>query len=165
MTDHERDLCETCLRKEYDEFRHACIHESMAKNHIWLEQYAINSWPRWDYSLEDATLTFSKDGLPKVMCRIEVVGSIKGETWEWSWGNESLPFACRRGMGRIHEFGEERQWVRLSTLFLESDEYVGWECAAIANHVLGGIGVYRCPHDRAPRDAVYVVIRSAEFVN
>jgi hypothetical protein len=165
MSDHQRHLCETCLRNEYEEFRHACVHESMAKNDVWLEQYAIDSWPRWDYSMEDATLTFSKDGQPKVICRIEVVGSTHPQSWEWSWGNETLPVACRQEMGRVYQLGEEKGWDRLTTLFLKSDEYVGWECGAIANHVLEGIGVYRCPDNSEPNNAVYIVILSSEFVN
>lgn len=165
MSDHERYLCDTCLRQEYEQFRHACIHESMAKNEKWLEQYSINEWPRWDYSMDDATLTFSEAGKAKVICRIEVAGSTEPNSWEWSWGNETLPIACRRDMGRVYQLGEQRKWERLTTLFLEADEYVGWECAAVANHVLDGIGVYRCPDSKGPNSAVYVVIRSAEFVN
>lgn len=137
----------------------------MAKNDVWLKQYRIGTWDRWDYSMEDATLTFSQDGLPAVICRMEVVGSTEPESWEWSWGNETLPLPCRRDMGRIYQLGEEKQWKRLTTLFLETDEYVGWECASIANHVLGGIGVYRCPNEKGPNSAVYLVIRSAEFVH
>ncbi len=56
----------------------------MAKNEKWLAYYKINSWPRWDYSTEEATLTFSASGVAKVICQIQVVGTTEGTSWEWS---------------------------------------------------------------------------------
>jgi hypothetical protein len=163
MSDHERHLCDACLKDEYEEFRHSCLHESMAKNHVWLEKYRINDWPRWDYSMEEATLAFSENGQVKVICDMQVVGSTNGDSWEWSWGNTNFPLACRQLMQAVNEFGQEKKWETLTTLFLNNDEYLGWECAAIANHVLNGVGAYRCPSGDG--NFVYVVILSARFVN
>lgn len=70
MSEHQRAVCEECLREEYEEFRHACVHESMAKNDLWLESFRIHDCPRWDYGMDDATLTFSKDGVAKVICEM-----------------------------------------------------------------------------------------------
>lgn len=164
MSDHDRKLCNACLKKEYEAFRHECVHESMAKNEIWLKEFKINDWPRWDYSMEDATLTFSQDGNPKVVCDMQVVGTTVGDSWEWSWGNHHLPDACRYLMQEVLSFGEEKEWELLTTLFLDNDEYLGWECSSIANHVLNGIGAYRCP-DNDESGFVYVVILSSRFVN
>lgn len=166
MSEHDRQLCDTCLSEEYKSFSHTCIHESMAQNKTWIEKYRIDDWPRWDYSMENATLIFSDEGKAKVICQIEVVGSATPESWEWSWGNDNYPLACRKRMRAVFAFGEEKEWDRLTTLFLEGDEYVGWECASVASHVLNGIGIYRCPSSGGSKeDAVYVVILSAEFVN
>ena len=166
MSDHERNHCDTCLQQEYESFRHDCFHESMAQNDLLIEKYRIDSWPRWDYSMEDATLIFSDDGKAKLICQIEVAGSTTPTSWEWSWGNENYPISCRKRMGAVYAFGEEKQWDKLTSLFLEYDEYVGWECTSIACHVLNGIGIYKCPNSRkSKKDAVYVVILSAEFVN
>jgi hypothetical protein len=164
MGNHERHLCDACLKEEYADFKHTCVHESMAKNDIWLNKYKINDWTRWDYSMEDATLTFSDKGKPKVICDMQVVGSTEGDSWEWSWGNITYPIACRRRMNEVKVFGEEKQWSLLTTLFLTADEYLGWECAAIANHVLNGIGAYRCPSG-GKGDFMYVVILDSRFVN
>jgi hypothetical protein len=164
MRDHERHLCDACLKEEYEDFRHACVHESMAKNDLWLEKYNINHWPRWDYSMEEATLTFSEEGKTKVICDMQVVGSTQGDSWEWSWGNKNYPTVCRRFIQQVKSFGVEKQWNKLTTLFLDNDEYLGWECASIANHVLGGIAAYRCPSG-GKGDFVYVVVLSSRFVN
>jgi hypothetical protein len=166
MNDHERNLCNTCLQQEYELFRHDCFHELMKQNAALTQKYRLGAWPRWDYSMEDATLIFSEEGNAKVICQIEVAGSTTPTSWEWSWGNEHFPLTCRRRMGEVYAFGEEKQWESLISLFLKYDEYVGWECASIANHVLNGLGVYKCPSsDGGKEDAVYVVILSAEFVN
>jgi len=163
MSEHDRTLCDNCLREQYADFKHECIHEAMARNRGWLAKYSIHSWPRWDYSTDDATLTFSEDGVAKVICQMQVVGSIQGDSWEWSWGNSNFPDTCRRRMSEVNDFGEEKQWEQLTTLFLTSDEYVGWECASVACHVLNGEGAYRCPSSDGD-GAVFVVVLSSEFV-
>jgi hypothetical protein len=166
MSDRERGLCATCSQPEYELFRHDCFQETMAQNDLLIEKYRLGSWPRWDYSMEDATLIFSESGKAKVICQIEVAGSTTPKSWEWSWGNENFPIVCRNRMGTVRSLGEEKQWEELASLFLEYDERVGWECCAVANHLLGGIGIYRCPNSGLSKeDAVFVVVLSAEFVN
>lgn len=66
MSDNPNHLCEPQIREEYEAWAHERIHESIAQNNIWVEKYKINDCPRWDYSLEHATLTFSEDGNPKL---------------------------------------------------------------------------------------------------
>jgi hypothetical protein len=129
------------------------------------EIYKIRSWPRWDYSLEEATLTFSEDGKAKVICEIQAVGSVVGEEWEWSWGNSNLPNTCKSRMLAVKEFCSEKQWNKLTSLFLPSNEYLGWELASIAVHLLGGTGVYRCPDSETPEYFMYLAILSSRFVN
>lgn len=134
----------------------------MAKNDRWFEHYKIDSWPRWDYSMDEATLTFSEAGTPKVICQMQVVGSTEGDSWEWSWGNKNLPDPCKTLMFKVKEFGAVKQWDQLTSLFLTNDEYLGWECASIALHVLNGIFAYRCPNKG---DFLYLVVLSAQFVS
>ena len=166
MAEHDRHLCENCLQDEYESFSHICFHESMAHNDVLKEKYRMGKWPRWDYSMDDATLIFSEEGKAKVICSIEVAGSTTPDSWQWSWGNKNIPESCKKRMSEVRAFGEEKQWIRLTTLFLGSDQYVGWECATVASHILGGIGVYKCPSSGLTKqDAVFVVILSAEFVN
>jgi len=165
MNKHDRHLCEGCLQDEYKTYAHDRIHESIDQNKIWFDKYKIASWPRWDYSLEDATLTFSENGKAKVICDIQAVGSVVGEEWEWSWGNSNLPGTCKNRMSTIKEFGEEKQWNKLTSLFLSSDEYLGWELASITVHLLGGTGVYRCPDSETPGYFMYLAILSSRFVN
>jgi hypothetical protein len=166
MSEHDRHLCEACLQEEYEEFAHDCVHKSIDQNNLWLEKYKIEDWPRWDYSLEDATLTFSQDGKSKVVCNIQAIGSVQGDSWEWSWGNQNLPDLCKTRMTEVREFGEEKQWSKLTSLFLDNDnEYLGWELASVTVHLLDGTAVYRCPDSETPGYFMYLVVLSSEFVN
>jgi hypothetical protein len=137
----------------------------MAKNDAWLKKFRISDWPRWDYSLEQCTLTFSQAGNPKVVCDIRAVGSVQGNSWEWSWGNKNLPDSCKEHIEEVRSFGQEKQWNKLTSLFLESDVYLGWELTAVTAHLLGGIGGYRCPDSETPGYFMYLVILSAQFIN
>jgi len=145
MSDNPNHLCEPQISEEYEAWAHERIHESIAQNNIWVEKYKINDWPRWDYSLEHATLTFSEDGNLKVVCSIQAVGSAQEDSWEWSWGNANLPDACKTRMSEVKQFGEKKQWGRLASLFLKNEESLGWELASVTVHLLQGIAVYRCP--------------------
>jgi hypothetical protein len=165
MRESTRHICDACLEEEFETWLHGRVHESMAQNKAWLETYKINDWPRWDYSLEDCTLTFSKDGEAKVICDIRAVGSVQGDSWEWSWGNKNLPDSCKGQMNDVRQFGEEKQWAKLTSLFLDSDDYVGWEMAAVTVHLLGGKAVYRCPDNETPGYFMYLVILSSQFAN
>jgi hypothetical protein len=165
MSTHDRNLCEACLEDEYDEFAHARIHESIALNTVWIDKYRIGTWQRWDYSLEHATLTFSQDGKPKVVCQIQAVGSVQGESWEWSWGNANLPGPCKTRMPEVRAFGETKEWSKLTSLFLDNSDYLGWELASVSVHLLGGNATYRCPDSETPGYYMYLAILSSEFVN
>lgn len=164
MNKHDRQLCEACLQKEYEAYAHDRIHDLIDQNEVWFRDYKIKSWPRWDYSLEDATLTFSENGNAKVVCDIQAVGSVLGDEWEWSWGNKNLPETCKNRMQVVKEFGEEKQWSKLTSLFLPNDEYLGWELASVTVHLLGGTAVYRCPDSETPGYFMYLAILSSRFV-
>ncbi|MBT9331108.1 hypothetical protein D0Y96_008615 [Acidipila sp. 4G-K13] len=75
-----------------------------------------------------------------------------------------MPSESRDRMSAVRDFGEEKEWAPLTTLFLESNEYLGWEFTAIAAHLLGADAGYRCPDSDAPGNFVYVVTFNTRFV-
>ena len=158
---HNPQLCGTCESSEYEAFRHNCVHESMDKNELWLDRYDIRELPAWAYSLEEATLTFSDAGKTKVICQMQVVGTIQEDTWQWSWSNRSLPLRSRERLSAVKQLGMQKSWMRLTAPFLNSDEYFGWDCASIASHILDGEAAYRCPTEDG---FVYLVILSTQFI-
>jgi hypothetical protein len=137
----------------------------MERNKDWMEKFGIGKWPRWDCDFETETLKFSADGRVQVVADIVAVGTVHGSRWEWAWGNPHSPSRSRERMAAVREFGEEKGWERLTTLFLDSDEYTGWEFSAISAHILNSDGVYRCPDSDQPGNFVYVLAFNTRFVN
>jgi hypothetical protein len=162
MSDHQRNLCEACLQSEYEEFRHACVHEFMTRNSAWMGEYSIGTWPRWDYEMDDATLTFSENGNAKVIANMLVVGTVHGKEWQWSWGNANIPDRHRASLKDVFGFGTQKGWSSLTTLFLDSDDYLGWELSAVAGHILQAQALYRCPS--GPENFVYLAILQTQFI-
>ena len=162
---NDRHLCDACLEKEYEAYRHARVHESMDRNEQWMEQFKIGDWPRWDRDFDSSTLIFSEEGQPRVIADIVVTGTVHGNEWEWAWGNPHLPAKSRDQMSAVRDFGEDKGWPKLTTLFLENDEYLGWELTAIAAHLLEAEGVYRCPDGDISGGFVYVLAFNTRFVN
>lgn len=158
MSLHERHLCEACLREEYEEFAHDCVHESMAKNDAWNEEFHGFDLPRWDYSHEENTLTFSKDGKPEVICDVITAGTTLNNRWQWSWGNAKTGPRNRNSTKPVFEFGEEKGWSGITDLFRDADEYTGWECVSVASHILNGQATYRFSYGENDEYFAYLVI-------
>jgi hypothetical protein len=150
--------------KKFSEFRHEAVHELKHLNEICEQEFRIGTWPRWDYDLNRGTLTFSKDGVPKVVALIQVVGttSIEVGTWLWAWANASLPAAVTMAMEKVRAFGEAENLAELTQPRCADDEYLGWEMTAIAAKLLGAKGGYRCPGEKG---FLYVVFSSLQFAS
>jgi hypothetical protein len=162
---HDRQMCDACLEQEYEPYRRARLHESKARNDAWTKKFKIGRWPRWDCDLETETLTFSKGDSVQVTADILVVGTVHGPQWEWAWGNPNLPPGSRGRMEILRQFGEEKHWAKLTTLFMEGDECLGVELTAIAEHILGAEGAYRCFNSDKPGNFVYVLAFNTRFIN
>lgn len=147
---------------QFSVFRHEAVHELMRLNELCEKEFHISSWPRWDYDLEPGTLTFSENGVAKVLATIQVVGttSVSGGTWMWGWANESLPPNVKKEVARVREFGQAENIPELTKAVLPDDEYIGWGMTAVAAKLLGVRGAYRCPGSNG---FVYVVYSSIGF--
>lgn len=50
-------------------------------------------------------------------------------------------------MEKLRDYGEANGLEKLTSRFLEADEYTGWEMTAVAAHVLDAPGAYSFPTD------------------
>jgi hypothetical protein len=149
--------------EQFSVYRHEAVHELMRLNELCVKEFRISSWPRWDYDLERGTLTFSENGVPKVVALIQVVGttSVAHRTWMWGWANESLPANATKSVTTVREFGHTQRIAELTETTLPDDEYLGWGMTAVAAKVLGAKGAYRCPDKDGFMYLVYSSIRLA----
>ena len=148
-------ICDDCFQK----FLHPLVHESMGKNDRFSEKYGERE--RWDWDPNSATLTFSNAGRPSLRVHCSVAGTIQGDQWQWSWANHNIPEFERRDMERVRKYGEANGYDKLTSPFLDADEYTGWEMTAVAVHVLEAPGSYRFPTDHG---FCYLVFREVEEV-
>jgi len=132
-------VCDDC----FDEFVHPLFHELMGKNERLKEQYGPHA--KWDWDDQAVTLTFSDPEKPTVRVDVTIVGTTQGDSWEWSWANSNIEARSTQDMEKVRAFGEARGYEKLTSSFLEADEYTGWEMTAVSAHVLGALGAYRFP--------------------
>ena len=144
---HESQLCDTCRQKEYEAYRHACVHLAIDGNKKWHEQYRILEWPRWDFDADAKILTFSQKGEPKVRARVAVVGTVQGNEWQWVWSNHNFSVEERNLIHPVREFGVAKGWSQLSESLVKENDSDGWELTSIALHLLDGQWTYRFPTD------------------
>src|SRR5579864_4700912 len=146
--------------ERYSEFRHEAIHELIHLNELRNQEFNLSGWPRWDYELGHGTLTFSEEGVPKVLATIQAIGntSISGGTWMWAWANRSLPASVIQAVLEVRAFGETESVAELTQAELPDDESLGWAMTAIAAKVLKAKGAYRCPGENGFLYVVYSLI-------
>jgi hypothetical protein len=149
-------ICDDC----FQEFLHPLVHEAMEKNNQFTATYGEHE--RWDWDSDSATLTFSDGGQPRMRIRCAVVGTTEGDSWEWSWANSNIPAHKKFAVERVRAFGEAKGFDKLTSKFLDADEYTGWEMTAVAVHVLGAPGSYRFPTEHG---YCYLVYREIEEVS
>ena len=111
------------------------------------KNFQLGEHKRWDWDQDKAQLVFSNDGVPAIWCEIAFVGSISttSNTWLWSWANFSLTEAVRTPLEKVREFGENRDFPKLTVPKWPAEEVDGWEMASVAVQVLRAPGVYRTP--------------------
>lgn len=150
-------------QEEFSAFRHEAVHALMELNEQADREYHIDVWPRWDYELEDGTLVFSEEGVPKVIASIQVVGttSVEAKTWMWSWANEHLPANVVDRIRDVRKYGGSERVAELTESVLPDDEYLGWAMTAIAARILGAKGGYRFPVEDGFIYMVYTDLRFA----
>ena len=135
-------LCDGC----FDDFVHPICHELEKKNNLFFETYGRHK--RWDWDDEAVTLTFSDPVLPTVCIDVSIVGTVEGTSWQWNWANRNLSERETGEMEKVRAYGEVNGLEKLTTAFLEADEYTGWEMAAVAAHVLDAPGAYSFPTEQ-----------------
>ena len=150
--------------EEFEEFRTQAYESLVQINELCKQQFKLGTWQHWAYELEAGTLTFSNDGVPRVVATIQAVGSTsnKSGTWMWGWANQSLPEKVTDQLFRLKQFGERENLTQLTEATFPGDEKVGWEMAAVATRILGGKGVYRCP---SANGSLFVVFMEVCFID
>lgn len=110
--------------------------------------YKLLEYQNWYYDQPTGKLTFSDDGITKLIIDYEEVGSVsqKTNTWLWSWGNPHVDDKVKTEITKVRSYGVKCDLPKLVTAKWNADESDGWEMTAIAAFLLKAKGAYRVPH-------------------
>jgi hypothetical protein len=101
--------------QELREFRQAANWFMQKQMEQVQKEFGLAAFQRFDWSPWRGELVFSTGGVPKVVARVQVVGTFspKGGAWHWAWANPTLPEPVRREVLRVRQYGEERTLLML----------------------------------------------------
>jgi hypothetical protein len=112
--------------------------------------FQLDSYHRFDWDQWRGELVFSSGGTPKVVARIQLVGSLstKSNAWAWAWANPGYLASIRQAVIRAKVFGTEHGITRLIQPRWAAKESDAWEMTAVTAKLSEAKGAYRCPsHD------------------
>src|SRR5437762_78025 len=72
-------------------------------------ELSLGSFDAWKYDLNGGKLFYLKGGKPGVEAEIQVVGSVRLDTreWTWSWADSRFSEEVVEEIHRLKEFGEQ----------------------------------------------------------
>ncbi len=109
--------------------------------------YRIGTYQNWYYDQRTGELTFSDDGVKKLIIDYEEVGSVSEvtNTFLWAWGNPHLEPNIKSEILKVRDYGQKRNFEKLINAKWNADQYDGWEMTAISSYLLKAKGAYRVP--------------------
>lgn len=109
--------------------------------------YKIGTYQNWYYDQLTGELTFSDNGVKKLIIEYEEVGSVSEvtNTFLWAWANPHLEEKIKTEILKVKEYGQKRNFEKLVNSKWTADQYDGWEMTAIASYLLKTKGAYRVP--------------------
>jgi uncharacterized protein DUF6882 len=111
------------------------------------KEFKLDGFARFDWDQWRGELVFSSGGVPKVVARIQVVGSLsmKANTWFWAWANSEILDPVRQSARRTREFGIERGMLRLMQPRWAAKDKDAWDMTAVTTKLTDAKGAFRCP--------------------
>ena len=134
--------------QEFQDYCRQSYWQVRAQNDQLEKDFRFGSFPRFDWDQWRGELVFSEAGTPKVVAKIQVVGTFspKAASWFWSWANSGMLEAVRRAVLKTRQFGEERGIPRLlQPKWAPVKESDAWEMSAITAKLTDAQGTFRCP--------------------
>jgi sarcosine oxidase delta subunit len=148
---HDSSTCEICRGlpvrgslsdDEFSAFLASCRNDLGAKQETF--QHRIQGASRWFYEMADGTLTIGDS-----IFGMTAIGTYSADynSWLWAWANESFPAVARTASARLQSLYK----VTGFRVFIDPGSKVSSADAedftALAVHILGAIGLFRCPSD------------------
>jgi hypothetical protein len=128
------------------------------------KDFNLASFSRFDWHQWRGELVFSSGGIPKVVARIQVTGTLstKAKTWFWSWANAGIFDAVRNSARKTRDFGIEHGVLRLMQPRWAAQDKDAWDMTAATAKLTEAKGAFRCP---SPDGFTYMVFTDIRAVD
>lgn len=139
----------TMVPSDFDSLSERSYEYLEAKQAASQKDFQIGTYERFDWDQEKMQLIWSDAGVPKVIAKIQFVGSIstKSNTWLWSWANPTVSTTLSETMTSVGDYGHTNGFIKLTDEKWAADEVDGWQMTAIAAYLLNAHGAYRSSKD------------------
>ncbi|MFG2480520.1 DUF6882 domain-containing protein [Streptomyces fagopyri] len=109
-----------------------------------VERFGLSGDVQYHWSMDDAQITWSRDGKVFLTGRLTMIGSVSlaRRTWLWSWANESLPRSVLGDIDRVRQFGEENDYPVLQWQGFDHHLELVAEARMVAASVLDAEGLW-----------------------
>ena len=147
----------------YDEYVDDACEELQRRQDQLIRDYRLGEWERYDWYQERQELVFSQGGEPKVVAKIQFVGSYstRSNTFRWAWANDTMLPEMKSAVLQVKQLGIEKRWHKLTEPQWPATEQDGWNMTGVAARVLDAKGAYRSPDETGLTFMVITSIRWA----
>ncbi|MEV4560479.1 DUF6882 domain-containing protein [Kitasatospora sp. NPDC049285] len=111
---------------------------------LMVERFGLSGDVQYQWSMDDARITWSRDGNVFLTGRLTMIGSVSHarRSWLWSWANDSLPRAVLGDIERVRRFGEENDFPVLPWPGFDAHPELVAEARMVAAAVLDAEGLW-----------------------
>lgn len=116
------------------------------------------------YDLDAERLTISEDQTDRIRADIQLIGTINGRDWMWSWANDDCPANSVADLLKVRDFGREHGIKELTSEHVKGYDLgaLAWALSAVAVRILDSLGVYRAYNGKP--QTPYLLIRKIDFL-
>ncbi|WP_406865047.1 DUF6882 domain-containing protein [Streptomyces sp. HUAS MG47] len=109
-----------------------------------VEDFGLSGDVQYDWSTDDARITWSRAGRVFLTGRLTMIGSVSlpQQTWLWAWANEGLPAAVLGDIARVRAYGEAHGFPVLPWPGFRYDPELVAEARMVAASVLDAEGLW-----------------------
>ena len=107
----------------------------------------IRDHTRWELDMGRGEIRFDFADGRSTTAPFQAIGTINTQTgtWLWAWDNPSIAEPLRQHSLAVRAFGEQQQYVLLTTRTFPCDEDLAWRLTALAAKLNNAQGAYRAP--------------------
>jgi hypothetical protein len=120
---------------DWSEWSRQAVAAMNAQNQAWISDFDLQRAPfRWDLATAELCFERATDQVVADLCLVGTVSEAEG-TFLWTWANETIPAAAKRGVDAVRAFGATHDLPLLVTPEWPGGRAEGLEMLAVAGRV------------------------------